>query len=738
MNTELIVQGVTIGFIVVAVLGFIRGFFKGTFRSLTDILFVIFTTAISILASSAVAKTVTNVNEINVLLDTVNQNLGGNETVTQLQTYISSGSAELTHTVNLLMALLTVIIAPLVFIVVYLLVGLLLKIPKMIIQKLLIPKTKNIGLRLLGGAFGAVRYVLAVGVLLVPIVGYLNYACDTIDSVEQAQIVQAENGSLKDNEIVGMLYTVKDSAPVKAVQLAGGKWLFNTLTTVDVDGTSISLNGETQSVLGIYSSAKPLLSTPLIYYGDAQIEALDNVINNLENSHFLTGIVSGAISSVSKELLNNGAILGYELPDLGDTLNPYRDRLLKVLASTNEQALIGDIRTVSNVISHSIENGVIREVMRGENRDILSILSNDIYMGSLMSELYKNERTRPMLPIITAFITNYVYDVYDEINGTQTPDFEELDLSEINEQIAFAEGERIAKAVDEIKIFLDSLQLGEDVDILQIIKTSDFGALGRGMNQVKQSKLFGELYNFLLRAILHSEACAEFGIFDEEFIENASNPDADMEAMLLARQHLVILTEAMWHGNSSLQAEALEMIIASMMTGDDSALKKLVTTDNLESFGITGEKAETISGIITSVIDSVHSQEFESEEEKQEEAEKTGAIISAINNSIDKTGVENTFISAEGEDSKTGKTADEFVDEILDSKLASMMVEKATTNENGEIIDDPYNIHSTMSAEDDENLKNAILDKYDAQGTSDSQKQTLEAIAHIFGIILVP
>ena len=737
MNTDLIIQGTTIAFIAVAVLGFIRGFFKGTFRSLTDILFVIFSAAISVLASGTIAKTVTNAQEISTALDSVKASLGDQamvDIINQVQGYLATGEG-MSKTVSLVMALMTVIIIPIVFTVVYLIVGALLKIPK-----LLVPKTKNIGLKLLGGAFGAIRYVLAVAIFLVPLVGFLNYACDTIDAIQEIQVADAEEGSgasgIKSNEYVSMAYEIKDSGPVRAVYISGGKWLFKTLTTVDVEGTTVSLTDETQSIIGIYTSAKPLLTTPLIFYGDDQIEALDSVVNRINDSQFLTSLLANVISTASSELVENGEIFGYAKPDLGETFNPLFDRLLKVLANTSRENLVGDIRTLTNVISHSIEHGVVRECMLGENKDILGKLQNDVYLGSVLKELYKNERTRPMLPIISAFATNYVYDVYDEINNTTTPDAEEIKLENVTEDDAYGEGQRIAYTITEIKAFIDSIEKGEEVDVLTIVKNSDFAALGRGMNHIRDSMLLGDLYHFLISAVLHSEACAQLGIFDEDFIENASKPDADMEAMLVSRQNLVILTEAMWHGNSSSQAEALEKIINSMMLDDGDALKKLVTTENLESFGITGDRAETISGILVSVIDSVNSQEFESEEEKLAEVEKTGAIITAINNSKENTHAENTFSTVDSTDSKTGKSAEQFVEEVLDSKLASQMVEKATTTEDGETIDDPYKIHSTMSEQDDESLKNAILDKYSSEDTTDGEKQTLKAIAHIFGVNL--
>jgi hypothetical protein len=79
-------------------------------------------------------------------------------------------------------------------------------------------------------------------------------------------------------------------------------------------------------------------------------------------------------------------------------------------------------------------------------------------------------------------------------------------------------------------------------------------------------------------------------------------------------------------------------------------------------------------------------------------------------------------------------TAQDFVDSVMDSKLTSSMIQNADKDQNGEVVEDPYNIQKELSASDKEEISNAINNSYSKEGLTDEEKATLEALANIFGV----
>ena len=86
--------------------------------------------------------------------------------------------------------------------------------------------------------------------------------------------------------------------------------------------------------------------------------------------------------------------------------------------------------------------------------------------------------------------------------------------------------------------------------------------------------------------------------------------------------------------------------------------------------------------------------------------------------------------------STTEMTAQDFVDNIVDSKLTSSMVQSATTDQNGEAIDNPYNLQGVISQDDMAEIENALNNSYAQEDATEDEKKTLEALASIFGVKL--
>ena len=341
-----------------------------------------------------------------------------------------------------------------------------------------------------------------------------------------------------------------------------------------------------------------------------------------------------------------------------------------------------------------------------------------------------------MIPYLTNAVTNYVYEMYDDVNGTYT-DPGEFDYTNYTENQLTIEAVYIANAIKEIHLFLDQIDLEEELDPKQLIMEVDLGTLGRGLENLRESMLTERIFKLLLHAALHSETITQTGIVDKALIDNVEKEDSNLAGMLVARQNIMKLAISIQEKESSEQTkELMDVVIESIIKDEDELLGTIVNKDNLSSLGMKDSDAESIEGIVSSMIEGAKDCEFENDEEKEEEIKKTETIISAVGNTVLDKKEDNMFTTDANNSSATNMTAQEFVDSVTDSKLTSSMVQSAIKGENGEVASDPYKIQKELSDQDKEEISQAINNNYAKEDLTDEERKTLEALASIFGVTI--
>lgn len=723
--------GIIAAFVAIGAIGFIAGFIKGTFKSITDLLFLGLNVLISVLVATYIAKNIATIENVTEYFPTVAPNLGLDQaTIDQVNGYLTSPELNATA-VSLLLALVSVIVLPIAFIGVFAAFGVVFIIPKIIVNKLIMPSTKGIGLRLGGGLIGALVKVAAFAILIMPIVGYVNYASETLDMLKNDD-TQIE-GLTQAEEIVD---EVKDTPVFRAVHSVGGRALFDALTTITVDDVKISLRHETKTAIDIYKESGNFMGVPLEEYGDTQIESIERIEYIIQDADFVPAFISHALSFVAQEWNKGNAVFGLEKPVIGTELQAALDNTLIVLADTTPATFKNDLCTVAEIAKCAIDDGLLKAAV-SEDGDILYVLENTDVISDILVELHRNERTRPILPAITDGAVNYLYSIYDEVNGTTTEKHHMIDISGLNEAVVRNEGKIISNVIIELDTFLESLEEHMDGSTLDLVQYGDFASLGRAFNGIKQSYLFCDTFEFILRTVLESKGCAKLGILDEEFIQNAIRHDSDMEMMLVARQKVALLVLSMYKGEELDYDDAIEALLMNITTADADSVKSILTEENLKSIGVKGEHVHTISGLLTSMVDTIKDETTSiPSEDLAKEAESAGKIIQAVDSALDNSAKDkNVFVSSDDKETTSQMTASEFVSTTLESNLVSSMIVTATKDENGNEVDDPYNVREHLSQNDLSELENALGKEYaEAEEGDEDKKEKLDAIAHIFGV----
>jgi hypothetical protein len=366
----------------------------------------------------------------------------------------------------------------------------------------------------------------------------------------------------------------------------------------------------------------------------------------------------------------------------------------------------------------------------------MHVLENTNVISDILVELHRNERTRPILPAITNGVVNYLYSIYDEVNGTTTEQHHMVDINGLTESVVQNEGAIISNVIVELDTFMISIKEYSGSSTIEIIKCGDFAALGRAFNGIKRSYLFCDTYEFILRTVLESKGCRELGILDEQFIKNAILHDSDMEMMLVSRQKIALLVLSMYKGEELDYNDAIEALLMNITSVDADSVKNLLTEESLKSIGVKGEHVHTISGLLTSMIDTIKDESIEiSSENLSKEAESASKIIQTVDSALENSAKDkNVFVSSDDKETTSQMTAGEFISTTLESEFVSSMIVIATKDESGNEVQDPYNVREHLSENDISELENALGEEYAKTEDDESKKEKLDAIAHIFGV----
>jgi len=738
--------------------------------------FVFVCLILSILISKGLTSGIADVESFTSMLESLRGTLGSETTDSILQ-FVDQVKDD-PGMINAVLAIPAAIITPIVFIVVHILLGLIVKIPKLILEKVLFGKNKGPeyrgGNRWLGGLVGGVRNALFIVILLIPIVGYAGFIGDTLDTIVAesenaggATAVEGTNGNdividfveddLEEEEdgvdaIESLKQIQEDLAPivdnpmVKGINGIGGKLVFRSLTTKRVDGVKISLTKEVDGFARIYGNINVLTADSATK--DAQKTSINNIKDIIHNAELVPYVTSEFISYAAEQWLAGEEVFGYAKPNVGETYQDSIDRLLLTLSTTNKDNIKTDIDTIANIYVICIDEGLIEE-MNKEEGELLSVFTKEEFVVKLFTEIYNNERTRPAIGFLSNTVREYLVAVYDEVNGTTSPAPEMLDMSKVTLAQVQNDAKIISQFTTYLRAFTKSIEDLDTEDPNALIINADVESLGAALDLIRESIMLGDSYDFLIVAMLKSEAVADLGFVNQDLIDRVDDDNFSMKNTLASTQKLAIVALSLnssTDGSSTItkeeSKEALKYMITEMTPETAETLKSTVNEDVLKDFGMSEEEAGTISNTISSVIDSMSSATSDmSEEQLEKEAEAVSTLVTVMKDASSTTSsstAENIF-GGEGEDSKTGMTADSLLETVVSSQVVTDAIVNASKGEDNEKVEDPFGVADSMTESDKSAAENAIKDYYQSNSTGNVEddaalQEKLDAVANIFGM----
>ena len=313
--------------------------------------------------------------------------------------------------------IINTIAAPAVFAVLFGIAGLVGKIVTSILC-FFVPKGQTLTYKILGVVGGVLEGALIAGVVLLPLVGWVNIAGGAVDVIR-------ENAPADDEaaiEIVefydDIVLPLEKHAIFQMVGGLGGNAALEKLATIDVDGQKKDLRDEFNVVIKLSYDISKLSETDFLALTEGDKSIIDGIVNECDSSIIVSRITCGVVNGIADAI--SGGVIPVQVTDT------YYNILMEAVAilgseKTNPATLGQNLTTFKNVYYTLSDNGVLAVFKKGENGavategDITAALTNkdengDTVLNKVINELDKNENTRSLIPLVGKLAMAALYD----------------------------------------------------------------------------------------------------------------------------------------------------------------------------------------------------------------------------------------------------------------------------------------------------------------------------------------
>jgi len=363
-----------------------------------------------------------------------------------------------------------------------------------------------------------------------------------------------------------------------------------------------------------------------------------------------------------------------------------------------------------------------------ENYNYANYLSSQAYlMGKRhidigdASSLYSAEAMKSSLITFEDILANV-----KKYSDCADPDAEAQKISDL-----------LATAIDIFKT-----EDGEEIDKNEVIKK-----VGVLLDKMSDTEVFGaNVTADLLKGIFQAkEIRGELGLsigevnnFTDKMTQTAEGEDSSYTQTTQVVSSTVTVIEKLSDDTTTKEErkESTKDLLADMNPANAELMGNMTTPSMMIQYGAKEETAETVSNSVATLFSNMadYTPDTDSEEGQAKydaEAEAVNTVLQLAMDSADSE-ANALFNSAEGGEGRTGSTAEEFVDLLVNSQVVGQTL-VTTVYEDGN-TDNPYGVIPTE--EDQEVLNEELLKYYEANKDNgdDQLMLKLNAVAIISGM----
>lgn len=309
------------------------------------------------------------------------------------------------------------LVAPLVFTVLFVLITIAGKVVTGIIC-FFVPKGKTLTFRILGIAGGVIEGALIAGVVLLPLVGWVNIAGNAVQTVKEEADLESDPTASAIVEFYDETVTPLENHVIfQMVGSLGGNDALTKLATVETDGEQRDLRDEFGVVTKLGVNAMKLSKTDFKALTDADKAAIDSVIEGTSDSVILSKIVCSAMNGVA-----NGIQKGSIEIWLDDPYGKALDEVVGILKTMTTDTMESDLTTLTKFYYLLSDEGVFEVfetneedgTVRADTADLNAALTKTDENGKTVISraidiLDENERTKGLVKVLGEISVSILY-----------------------------------------------------------------------------------------------------------------------------------------------------------------------------------------------------------------------------------------------------------------------------------------------------------------------------------------
>ncbi len=411
-------------FLISMALGVLLALKRGFFPTLVRLGMVALCFAIAIPITAAIAGPISGLTE-NIMTSVLG------DTLDKIATYSPT-------TMSLVQQLPVALIAPLLFIVIFLLLSLITWIIFRFI-KILLPKKSSLLFRLLGCVAGALTSLIGVYAVLIPLLGMVGMGHCAMQALAQAKSAKNDGLASTIAQVEQIDTTILGPAVCNFTSDLftdeGDSALYRALTKIKLGEETASLGEEVKLVSGTASDALSFIGSlpegfKLSDLNAQQIASLHTLTQDIDNSTLLKNICAEWISSMAQVWQDGQPFFGIADPAANTKIKPIAHTLYGFLSTTNAELLVNDLNTFLGLLEVLTEHGMLD--MQNQ-ASLLETIGNETFVNDLIATLDQNKRLCNTIADLIASMTgawaagtDYMGMAKPEVNELLTPVMQEV------------------------------------------------------------------------------------------------------------------------------------------------------------------------------------------------------------------------------------------------------------------------------------------------------------------------
>ena len=281
-----------------------------------------------------------------------------------------------------------------------------------------VPKGQTLTFKILGIVGGIIEGALIAGVVLLPLVGWVNIAGGAVNVVRENSLPDDASAAEVVEFYDETVLPLEKHVIFQMVGTLGGNDALEKLATIEVDGQKKDLRPEFNTLIKLSYSVSKLSGTDFLNLEESDKRIIDSIIDDCDSSIIISRIACGVINGLA-DAIEEGAIP----VEVTDNYHAIIMEAVSILGSekTNTTTLKANLTTFKNIYFILSDDGVLSvfnveggDATTTESKLTEALTKKDAFgntvLNKVINELDKNENTRSLIPLVGKLAIAAIYD----------------------------------------------------------------------------------------------------------------------------------------------------------------------------------------------------------------------------------------------------------------------------------------------------------------------------------------